>query len=134
MGNLLKERWGPTSDQKKYPEGRYFSGAGVGQLTHGENYIEAGVRNGLGADLWLNPAKALDLQVGVKVLIDGMVAGTFRSDRHHNPYTLDRFINSKRIDFFNAREIWNGDKNKYGRQIANQAELYYRALLTSGWK
>jgi RHS repeat-associated protein len=134
MGNLLKERWGPTSDQKKYPEGRYFSGTGVGQLTHGDNYIEAGVRNGLGADLWLNPAKALDLQVGVKVLIDGMVAGTFRSDRHHNPYTLDRFINSKRIDFFNAREIWNGDKNKNGRQIANQAELYYRALLTSGWK
>jgi hypothetical protein len=113
---------------------RYYPHIGRGhiQLTWLENHEEQDglirryfpevisqfeARTGKTFDLIKHPEQALDPQISFCVMTIGMHKGTFREG-----HTLDRYINSKSIDHFGARNIVNGDrfyKNKQGVRIGD---------------
>jgi putative chitinase len=85
--------------QKKYwPSGYY--GRGYAQLTWDYNYRKMG--DWLGIDLLNNPDLALDPAIGAKILVYGMMNGSFTGKR------LSDYINSSNADYYNARRTVNG--------------------------
>lgn len=85
--------------QNKYWYTGYY-GRGYVQLTHKRNYQK--MSNFLGVDLVNNPSLALDPKYAAKILVYGMLNGMFT--RH----PLSSYINSTKIDFYNARKVVNG--------------------------
>lgn len=81
------------------PDKIYF-GRGLVQLTWYENYERFG--KFLGIDLLNNPELCLNLDVSVKILVEGMQRGMFTG------VGLDRYFNDEREDYVNARKIING--------------------------
>jgi putative chitinase len=96
------------------PDQIYY-GRGLVQLTWYENYEKFGKL--LGIDLLENPKMALDLAISVKILVEGMRGGLFTGRG------LDRYFNTERCDYVNARKIVNGlDKAEL---IAGYAQKFY---------
>jgi predicted chitinase len=87
-----------------HKNGNSYYGRGYCQLTHGDNYKAASPV--VGVDLYADPDKALDPHIGAKLMIHGMVNGTFRKG-----HSLGKYVNDQKRDYVNAREIINGDKN-----------------------
>lgn len=102
---------------------RYYPDFGRGyiQLTWAENYHDQDMyvrkyfpervtdfehRTGQTFSLIKHPEQALDPWISFCILTVGMHKGTFRGG-----HSLDRYINSRMVDHFNARDIINGDKN-----------------------
>jgi predicted chitinase len=81
------------------PDKLYF-GRGLVQLTWYENYERFG--KFLGIDLLNNPELCLNLNVSVKILVEGMQRGMFTG------VGLDKYFNDERCDYVNARKIING--------------------------
>jgi predicted chitinase len=81
------------------PDKLYF-GRGLVQLTWYENYERFGKY--LGIDLLNQPELCLNLDVSVKILVEGMQCGMFTG------VGLDRYFNDQREDYINARKIVNG--------------------------
>lgn len=113
-----------------YWSGGHF-GRGYAQLTHEPNYRKAGTA--LGIDLVGNPSLALEPDHAADILILGMKYGWFRGKK------LSDYITLQRSDYFNARDIINGDKNKkqggkrMGDLIAGYARQYDDLLLADGY-
>ena len=85
--------------QKYYwPSGYY--GRGFAQLTWRGNYEKMG--NWLGIDLVNNPDLALEPEIGAKILVYGMMNGSFTGKR------LSDYINANEADYYNARRTVNG--------------------------
>jgi putative chitinase len=125
----LKEIWGPTAAQKRYEgradlgntvagDGKKFMGRGLVHITGRRNYADWSRR--LGLDLLKEPHLAEDVSIAARILVEGMVKGTFTGKK------LQDYINSDQCDFVGARRIVNGtDKAKL---IAGYAEQFSVAL------
>ena len=94
-------------------------GRGLVQLTWEFNYKKAGDK--IGVDLISDPDKALDVEIAVKIMFDGMIEGWFTGKK------LSDYFNASKNDPINARRIINGiDK---AREIAAIAQAFTVALI-----
>lgn len=104
-------------DGASKPYAPYY-GRGFVQLTWKSNYSHASVLTGV--DLVANPDKAMEPQIAVLILFDGMIKGWFTG---HN---LGDYIFGTQCDYVGARQIVNGvDK---AATIAAYAASFERAL------
>jgi hypothetical protein len=107
------------------PSHTYY-GRGYVQLTHVGNYASIGPRIGMGDQLVHWPEKAMDDDTAYKVMSLGMREGIFTGHK------LSDYINSKGIDYSEARKIINpGDKASYD-PIEESAENF-EAMLAASW-
>lgn len=77
-----------------------YYGRGFVQLTWQSNYKKMG--NWLGVDLVNNPDLALQPDIAAKILVYGMINGSFTGKK------LSDYINGSYNDFYNARRVVNG--------------------------
>jgi len=100
-------------------DGKAWFGRGYVQLTHKENYKQAGRR--LHVDLVGNPSNALLPHIAVRILVQGMLGGWFTKK------SLDDYIDSEGADFVGARRVVNGTDRD--TEIAGYANTFLNALL-----
>ena len=99
-------------------DGSAFCGRGFVQLTGRRNYQDWTDR--LGIDLVKDPGLCLGLDASVRILVEGMVLGTFTGKK------LSRYFDATTADWRNARRIINGlDKADL---IAGHAKNFYAAI------
>ncbi|GEM_PF-846736 len=108
------------ANQDRYWFTGYY-GRGLVQTTWEDNYLTVGNACGVGDLFVKEPALLLEPKWAYEALLIGMTKGLYRKDENDKPHTLDRYINDHASDFYNAREIVNGDKRKKGRKIAETA-------------
>lgn len=132
---------GPTTAQRGYEgrkdlgnvkrgDGFRFRGRGFVQLTGRANYKtwEGILKAGILEDPDL---VATESAIAARILVQGMRDGRFRGG-----HKLDDFLSADEPDFFNARDIINGDKRLFdsgqpgnrGTRIAEIAGRYLAAL------
>lgn len=85
--------------QAEYWDTGYY-GRGYVQLTHYDNYLAMGTVFGL--DLVTDPDAALEPELSAKILVFGMMSGSFTGK------PLSNYINQFKKDFVNARRVVNG--------------------------
>lgn len=125
----LSESW-RKKNLRYYP----WYGRGYVQLTWEENYKKAQEILKLGKKLTNNPDAVMEPDISAEILIVGSRDGWFRKG-----HTLARYITLQKSNFFEAREIINGDKNykkdgkKIGDIIAGYAKEYDKLLKESGY-
>lgn len=104
------------------PNKIYF-GRGLVQLTWYENYDLMGKL--LGIDLLNNPELALDFNISIKIMFEGMLKGVSnRGD--FTGVSLETYFNDTKEDWVNARKIINGTDK--ANMIAEYAKTFYTAL------
>jgi putative chitinase len=113
-GTTIGNRLGNTQPG----DGFLYRGRGFVQLTGRRNYAVMSIR--LGINLTDNPDKALDTKVAAKIIITGMMEGIFTGKK------LSDYINSKMVDYRNARRIINGTDK--ADEFAARAVKYQRAI------
>lgn len=99
-------------------EGKSWLGRGLVQLTHRRNYEAMSEVTGI--DLVADPARAMDMDVAVAILIEGMRRGSFTGHR------LDDYFGPAKRDWAGARKIINGTDR--AELVARHARLFARAL------
>lgn len=130
----MREIWGPTAAQKRYEgrkdlgnvavgDGKKFLGRGFVQITGRRNYADWSRR--LGLDLLKEPQLAERPDIAVRILIEGMMLGTFTGRK------LGDFVNAGKSDHVNARRVVNGTDR--ADLIAGYAGEFEAALLRSGY-
>ena len=95
--------------------GNSFYGRGLVQITHKENYKKFGIED--------DPDRALEWDKALEITFRGMIEGLFTG------YSLEDVEEDGEQDFSNDRPIINGDGRKYGKKIANYADMFYDALV-----
>lgn len=104
--------WGPDAD------GKSWLGRGLVQLTHKSNYEKmSGI---LGVDLVADPTQAMNLDVAVNIMFEGMRRGSFTGRK------LADFFNDKTEDWRSARKIINGLER--ADLVASYGRQYYAAI------
>lgn len=113
-------------------EGYHWVGAGYVQLTHKANYrgrLRDAVLEKFGPDkdIGQNPDLVLEPEISAYILIEGMMRGdTGIGD--FTSHALEDHVNSKKVDFYNARAVVNpGDYPTY-KSIQYLAQAYDEAL------
>lgn len=112
-------------------DGWTYRGRSLCQITGRQMYAKFG--NLLGIDLVRDPDAALDADVAVKIMFEGMMFGLFTG---HN---LADHLNALATDYRGARAIINGDKDrvengiKIGDRIAGYARDFEAALKAAGY-
>lgn len=130
----MREIWEPTAAQKRYEgrkdlgnveagDGKKFLGRGFVQITGRRNYADWSRR--LGLDLLKEPQLAERPDIAVRILVDGMMLGTFTGKK------LGDFVNLGKSDHVNARRVVNGIDR--AGLIAAYAREFEAALLKSGY-
>ncbi len=125
----LREIWGPTAAQKRYEgradlgnsqpgDGQRFMGRGLVHITGRQNYADWSKR--LGIDLVGNPALAERLDIAARILVQGMMLGTFTGRK------LADYITPARADYVEARRVVNGTDRSV--MIAGYAAKFEQAL------
>lgn len=100
-------------------DGPRFKGRGYVQLTGRRNYTKYTEITGI--ELVKLPIILMNWPaLSVFVIVDGMMRGVYTGRR------LDEFVNSRKEDFFNARQVVNGHDR--AQKIANQAYDWLRQL------
>lgn len=79
-----------------------YYGRGYCQITFKGNYQTMSKALGLGDELCINPARALEKQISYDIMSNGMRHGTFTGVK------LSNYIKDKKCDYINARKIING--------------------------
>lgn len=111
-----------AKDGKVY-KNKYY-GRGFVQLTWKKNYEKLGTALGLGEELAISPAKALDPVIAYKILSYGMREGSFTGKK------LADYIHGNVCDYKRARRIINGnDKATLIQGHALKLETMLRASL-----
>lgn len=107
------------NDQKG--DGPRYRGRGFVQVTGRANYTDWSHR--LNLDLVNHPELATTPTVAAKILVGGMLQGTFTGRK------LGEFVAGTHQDFYNARRVVNGlDRADHIEQLAN---IYYSALIST---
>jgi predicted chitinase len=128
----LRELWGPTVQQQGYEgradlgntvkgDGKRFLGRGMVMITGRRNYADWSKR--LGIDLLTKPTLAEDPTIAARILVEGMMLGTFTGK------ALSAYINGSAFDFLNARRVVNGMDR--ASDIAGYAMKFAAALAAS---
>lgn len=99
-------------------DGYKFRGRGYVQITGRRNYYDWEVR--LGIDLTTYPEKTLEPDIAVRIIIEGMMLGTFTGK------DLTDYINSNGCNYYEARRIVNGLDR--ATTIAGYAQAFQAAL------
>ena len=99
-------------------DGVNFKGRGLVQLTGRRNYADWSKR--LGVDLIAMPVLATELPIAARVLVEGMLQGTFTGKR------LGHYVNEKIADYIGARKVVN--RLDRADLIATYARKYLSAL------
>jgi len=97
-------------------DGWKYRGAGLVQITGRDNYRKYGIED--------DPSKALDDDMAVAILFDGMTSGKFTGKK------LADYFNDKSTDWVGARRIINGTDK--ADKIAAEAKLFHAALVAAG--
>ncbi|MDI7921419.1 hypothetical protein [Ferirhizobium litorale] len=113
LKGVARPYWRPDA------EGRSWLGRGLVQITHRENYER--MAEVTGVDLVRHPERAMEMDVAVVILIEGMRRGSFTGRR------LDEFFSQTGADWLNARRIVNG-LDRAGL-IAGYGKTFLGALL-----
>lgn len=92
--------WVKTPYWRPDEDGRSWLGRGLVQLTHKRNYEAMSVLTGI--DLVADPDRAMEMDVAVMILIEGMLQGSFTGHK------LEDHLNATTEDWVNARRIVNG--------------------------
>lgn len=106
---------GIISTNYALPAGPYnqsYYGRGLVQITWYDNYKKFGIAK--------DPDKALEWDTALDIMFRGMEKGMFTGK------SLSMI--SSTADYTKARAMINGDVRKNGRRIANEAEVFYKAL------
>jgi Chitinase class I len=101
-----------------WPSGYY--GRGLVQLTWLRNYQKFSKM--LGIDLVSNPDAVLDTEVSARILVHGMVNGSFTG------WSLNMYISDTKVDFLSARRIINGTFKAHEFKV--MADEYREQLIT----
>ena len=118
-----------------HANGKSYFGRGLVQITHGYNYKKLGQALGLGMQLYNEPSLALDKDISVKLLFEGMVDGLYRPGNK-----LSTYFNQDQEDWYGAREIINGDKNyqprwadgkSIGQLVSDDGQKFYQCCKAS---
>jgi hypothetical protein len=124
---------------------RYF-GRGYVQITHQENYRAMDDALSLNKSLLLNPERALEPEIAYGIMSYGMRAGSFRGKRQRTEtegyfggHKLGDYVGAASADYYNARDIINGDKDKTetgaaatnGAKVQSYAEKFEAILNAS---
>lgn len=104
-------------------DGKSWLGRGFVQLTHKQNY--ACLSNLTGIDLVADPARAMEMDTAVAILIDGMRAGSFTGRRLADHFCTGTGKDGPKADWTGARRIING------RDRAALVAGYGRAFLAA---
>lgn len=99
-------------------DGNKFHGRGFVQVTGRGNYADWAKR--LKIDLVGKPDLALDAGNAAKILVEGMILGTFTSKK------LADYFSATKEDWVNARRIINGTDK--AQSIAGYARQFYAAI------
>lgn len=99
-------------------DGPRYRGRGFVQITGRRNYTDWA--NRLNVDLVNQPEIATLPQTAARILVIGMIKGTFTGA------ALGEFVAGNNRDFVNARQVVNGHDR--AEHIAEIAEFYYKAL------
>lgn len=99
-------------------DGWKFRGRSFPQLTGKTNYADWGKR--LGLDLVGNPDLIMPIAIGARVLVQGMMLGTFTGKK------LGDYIGGSKVDFTNARRVINGTDK--AALIAGYAQKFATAI------
>lgn len=110
--------WVTTPYWRPDANGQYWYGRGLVQITHKANYRKLGTL--IGVNLTGNPSLALDSQVALAIMFDGMRAGSFTGK------TLANYFSPTKGDWINARRIINGIES--AQLVAAYAQSYYAAI------
>ena len=92
-----------------------FRGRGLVQLTGETNYESFGIQD--------NPEKALEPDMAVHIMFEGMNKGIFTGRK------LSMYLNIDKKDYYNARRIINGTDR--AALIATYAEIFERVIRKS---
>ncbi len=106
-------------------DGWTHRGRGLVQLTGRVNYTKFGRL--LGIDLVKSPDKAMQPDVAVAILFEGMIFGLFTGKK------LSDYLNATATDYRGARAIINGDVAANGAKIAGYAAQFEKALKAGGY-
>ncbi|GJE59231.1 hypothetical protein MPOCJGCO_1319 [Methylobacterium trifolii] len=107
-----KAYWTPDA------QGKSWLGRGFVQLTHKANYEKMAAITGV--DLVNHPDLAMTVGVATKILIDGMIAGSFTGKK------LGDYFSATKEDWVNARRIIN--RTERAELVASYARKYYAAI------
>src|SRR5688500_267088 len=91
---------------------------GLVQLTHKSNYEK--MKKAIGEDLVKDPSLAMNLDVAVKIMFEGMTTGCFTTRK------LADFFDGKKEEWRDARKIINGLER--ADLVASYAKSYYSAI------
>lgn len=116
-----------------FPNGRYginFTGRGDVQITHNYNYDkfrQLVLDKYPNKDIVANPEFACEPDIAFLIMEEGMTRSdlTFR-DENFTGFTLEQFLNDKKLDWTGARKIING--KDCANEIAKYAIAYYDIL------
>lgn len=110
--------WVRTPYWRKDADGKYWFGRGLVQITFKANYRKLG--DAIGVDLVADPDLALEMDVAVRIIVYGMLHGSFTGNK------LADYFNKTKADWVNARKIINGLDR--ADAIAGYGKAYYAAL------
>lgn len=100
-------------------DGWRFRGRGYIQITGRANYIKFGIE--------AIPDKALEPETAIRIMFDGMTAGSFTGKR------LSNYLDGQAADYVSARAIVNADVGSNGGRVAGYARAFEKALVEAGY-
>lgn len=131
----LNKWWASGAAQRFGVRSRYWRHNGVGhaygrgiyQITHHGNYskTEQNIQKlyGFHVDLDGDYNLVMDPLVSAMAAFAGSFLGQFRGKRK-----LSDYLNNGQFDYYNGRDIVNGDKRKVGREVAGYCKGFERAF------
>lgn len=105
--------------------GKIYYGRGLVQLTWYDNYVKMGLI--LGIDLKFHPELALDMNIAVKILFEGMTKA-LSNFGDFTGRSLEHYFTETKEDWYNARRIINGVDR--ASDVAEYGKIFHKALLT----